>query len=113
MSFKRKVLVARHFTLQFKVYDYLLLVRQHFCSQVYQWQFGAAAVLSAWLMLALLVRKLPIFGIYVIMVGDIIRSFAKAFLIFTIFLVGFAIFFYMTLGSQVRTDKYTPFNLLL
>ena len=53
-------------------------------------------------MLAMLVRKLPIFGIYVIMVGDIIKSFAKAFLIFFIFNVGFGIFFYMMLGSQVK-----------
>lgn len=66
----------------------------------YQWQMGAVAVLLAWFSLILFMKKFPRFGIFVVMFTDILRTFARFFLIFFLFIIGFAISFHMLLQNQ-------------
>lgn len=69
--------------------------------EVWQWEVGAIAVFLAWLELVLIIRKLPRFGIYVVMFTHILSTFLQFFIVFILFLVGFALSFYMVLQNQV------------
>jgi len=51
--------------------------------------------------LILIIRKLPRFGIYVVMFTHILATFMQFFIVFFLFLIGFAISFYMLLSNQV------------
>lgn len=66
----------------------------------YQWQLGALAILLAWFALVLFMKKFPRFGIFVVMFTDILRTFARFFLIFFLFIIGFAISFHMLLQNH-------------
>ncbi|XP_067947890.1 transient receptor potential cation channel subfamily A member 1 homolog isoform X2 [Watersipora subatra] len=67
-----------------------------------QWQYetGTVAVFLAWMELILIIRKLPRFGIYVVMFTHILSTFMQFFIVFFLFLVGFAISFNMLLSNQ-------------
>lgn len=69
--------------------------------QPWQWETGAVAVFLAWMELILIIRKLPRFGIYVVMFTHILNTFVQFFVVFFLFLVGFAISFYMLLANHV------------
>ncbi|KAF6035909.1 hypothetical protein EB796_005785 [Bugula neritina] len=66
----------------------------------WQWQTGTVAVFLAWMELILIIRKLPRFGIYVVMFTHILATFMQFFIVFFLFLIGFAISFYMLLSNQ-------------
>ena len=66
----------------------------------YQWQLGAVAVLLAWFALVLFMKKFPRFGIFVVMFTDILRTFSRFFLIFFLFIIGFALSFHMLLQNH-------------
>lgn len=70
----------------------------------WQWQVGAASIFMAWMNLLLFIRKLPFFGIYVVMFTDILATFARFFVVFLLFIVAFALSFYTVLSNQ------TPFE---
>ncbi len=57
----------------------------------------------AWLNLLSLTRNLPLFGIYVIMFIDILRTFSKFGLVFLVFIVAFGTGFHMLLQLQVKS----------
>lgn len=49
-----------------------------------------------------MVRKFPQLGIYVVMFTDILRTFSKFFVVFFLFIVAFALAFFMLFQNQVR-----------
>lgn len=69
--------------------------------QDWQWQVGAASIFLAWMNLLLFIRKLPFLGIYVVMFTDIFATFIKFFTVFLLFIVAFALSFYMVLKSKI------------
>nr|XP_026693317.1 transient receptor potential cation channel subfamily A member 1 homolog isoform X2 [Ciona intestinalis] len=72
----------------------------------WQWQLAAICMLTSWLTLALFLRKLPTLGIYVIMILDIVKTFAKFFATFLLFIIAFAYFFYMLLQNQAEFNTW-------
>ena len=69
--------------------------------QVWQWQLSSVAILLAWLELVLFIRKIPRFGIFVVMFTDIFRTFMQFLPVFFLFIVAFALTFYTLFGNQV------------
>ena len=72
------------------------------CLQGWQWQLAAVAVFLAWMDLVLFIRKLPRFGIYVVMFTDILRTFTQFFPVFFLFIVAFGLAFFVLMQNQVR-----------
>ncbi|KAK6747542.1 hypothetical protein RB195_000627 [Necator americanus] len=66
----------------------------------WQWLLAAVCAFLAWMNLLLLIRKLPRFGIYVVMFFDILRTFSRFFLIFVLFIVSFSISFYVIMQNR-------------
>ncbi|KAF6035906.1 hypothetical protein EB796_005782 [Bugula neritina] len=77
----------------------ILIIVSIFCVP-WQWQTGAVAVFLAWMELILIIRKLPWLGIYVVMFTHIIATFARFFIVFFLFIIGFAVSFHMLLVNQ-------------
>ncbi|EYB94259.1 hypothetical protein Y032_0173g388 [Ancylostoma ceylanicum] len=67
----------------------------------WQWSLAAICAFSSWMNLLLLIRKLPKFGIYVVMFFDVLKTFSRFFLIFVLFIVAFSIAFYAVLQNRV------------
>ena len=67
---------------------------------VMQWQVGALGVFLTWLALVLFIQKFPRFGIFVVMLTDILRTFSRFFLVFFLFIIGFALAFHMLLQNH-------------
>ncbi|CAF0887601.1 unnamed protein product [Adineta ricciae] len=67
---------------------------------VVQWQVGALGVFLAWFALVLFIQKFPRFGIFVVMLTDILRTFSRFFLVFFLFIIGFALAFHMLLQNH-------------
>ncbi|KAI0226875.1 hypothetical protein LSAT2_022672 [Lamellibrachia satsuma] len=66
----------------------------------WQWQLAAVAVFLAWMDLVLFIRKLPRFGIYVVMFTDILRTFTQFFPVFFLFIVAFGLAFFVLMQNQ-------------
>jgi transient receptor potential cation channel subfamily A protein 1 len=67
---------------------------------VFQWQLGALSILLTWFALVLFMKKFPRFGIFVVMFTDILRTFSRFFLVFFLFIIGFALAFHMLLQNH-------------
>lgn len=67
---------------------------------VVQWEVGALGVFLAWFALVLFIQKFPRFGIFVVMLTDILRTFSRFFLVFFLFIIGFALAFHMLLQNH-------------
>ncbi|CAF1140837.1 unnamed protein product, partial [Rotaria sordida] len=67
---------------------------------VIQWQLGALGVFLTWFALVLFIQKFPRFGIFVVMLKDILHTFARFFLVFFLFIIGFALAFHMLLQNH-------------
>jgi hypothetical protein len=52
--------------------------------------------------LILYLRRLPGLGIYIVMIVEIFRTFAMFFLPFMLFIIAFAMSFYLLFANQVR-----------
>ncbi|KAL3312034.1 hypothetical protein Ciccas_009380 [Cichlidogyrus casuarinus] len=77
----------------------------------WQWQLGSTCVLLAWLNLLVSMRKLPYFGIYVIMKLKVLKTFLQFSFIYLPMLVAFAMSFTLILGnhesfSDLRTSSF-------
>ncbi|XP_064627857.1 transient receptor potential cation channel subfamily A member 1 homolog [Lineus longissimus] len=70
----------------------------------WQWQLGAISIFWAWVNLVLYIRLVPVFGIYVMMFTNILRTFLRFFPVFFLFVVAFALSFHTLLANQ------TPFS---
>ncbi|XP_070189214.1 transient receptor potential cation channel subfamily A member 1 homolog [Littorina saxatilis] len=69
--------------------------------QEWQWSIGAVSVFLAWINLVLFIQKFPQLGIYVVMFADVLNTFARFFVVFFLFIVAFALAFYVLLQEQV------------
>ena len=58
---------------------------------LWQWQLGAITLTVVWLNLLSLIRKLPFFGIYVVMFIDVSYSFIKVSVVCLLFMVAFSL----------------------
>lgn len=89
-------------------FAFLLVVDVNSCEQEtglrtpWQWQMGAIAIFLAWLNLVLFIRKVPRFGIYVVMFTDVLYTFVQFFPVFFLFIVAFALAFFALLQNQIE-----------
>ncbi|UJR27150.1 hypothetical protein I4U23_008449 [Adineta vaga] len=67
---------------------------------VVQWQIGALGVFLTWFALVLFIQKFPRFGIFVVMLTHILHTFSRFFLVFFLFIIGFALAFHMLLQNH-------------
>ena len=65
------------------------------CVKNWQWQLGAAAIFLAWFDLVLFMKKLPLFGVYVVMFIQIVYTFLRFMFLAFLFIVAFGLAFYM------------------
>ena len=65
------------------------------CVRNWQWQLGAAAIFLAWFDLVLFMKKLPLFGVYVVMFIQIVYTFLRFMFLALLFIVAFGLAFYM------------------
>ncbi|KAK5970519.1 transient receptor potential cation channel subfamily A member 1 [Trichostrongylus colubriformis] len=66
----------------------------------WQWLLAAACAFSSWMNLLLLIRKLPRFGIYVVMFFDVLRTFSRFFIVFALFVIAFSISFFVIMQNR-------------
>ncbi|RCN36187.1 ankyrin repeat protein [Ancylostoma caninum] len=66
----------------------------------WQWSLAAICAFASWMNLLLLIRKLPKFGIYVVMFFDVLKTFSRFFLIFVLFIVAFSVAFHAILQNR-------------
>ena len=77
------------------------------CSEVtglrlgWQWEIGAVCITISWLSFLSNVQMLPVLGIYVLMITDILKTFLKVAFIVMLFIMAFALGFHCLLGEQV------------
>ena len=65
------------------------------CVENWQWQLGALSIFLAWLDLVLFMKKLPLFGVYVVMYIQIIYTFLRFMALALLFIIAFGLSFYM------------------
>ena len=66
-----------------------------FCLTGYAWQIGALAVFLAWIDLVIYLKKLPLTGIPINMLQNVVLTFLKLIYLPAILIIAFAIPFYM------------------
>ncbi|PAV63993.1 hypothetical protein WR25_00252 [Diploscapter pachys] len=72
-----------------------------------QWILAAVCSFVAWLNLLLLIRKLPRFGIYVVMFFDILSTFSRFVIIFALFIFAFSISFFIMMQNRSEFSSLT------
>jgi len=65
------------------------------CVENWQWQLGALAIFLAWFDLVLFMKKLPLFGVYVVMFIQIVYTFLRFMFVALLFIIAFGLAFYM------------------
>ena len=65
------------------------------CPSPWQWQLGVVVVFLAWINLLTFLYKLPAFGLYLLMMEQIIRKFLRVMIIAFLFSLAFGFAFYM------------------
>ena len=65
------------------------------CVENWQWQLGVLSIFFAWLDLVLFMKKLPLFGVYVVMYIQIIYTFLRFMFLALLFIIAFGLSFYM------------------
>ena len=92
--------LSRENWLELFLYSFTLIFmsslrRSCVCPKPWQWQIGALAVFLAWIHLSIFVRKLPQFGLYIIMFEDIVLTFVKIAIPALLLVLAFSMAFYM------------------
>ncbi|XP_050405831.1 transient receptor potential cation channel subfamily A member 1 homolog [Patella vulgata] len=67
----------------------------------WQWSLGAVSIFLAWMDLVSFIQKFPRFGIYVVMLTDVLKTFAQFFIVFFLFIVAFALAFFTLFQNQI------------
>uniref|UniRef100_A0A1I7U7E2 ANK_REP_REGION domain-containing protein n=1 Tax=Caenorhabditis tropicalis TaxID=1561998 RepID=A0A1I7U7E2_9PELO len=68
----------------------------------WQWLIAALCIFFGWINLLFMIRKMPRFGIFVVMFVDIVKTFFRFFPVFVLFIIAFSSSFYVIL--QNRTE---------
>nr|CAB3267416.1 ankyrin repeats-like [Phallusia mammillata] len=66
----------------------------------WQWQFGALSIFLSWMVLIMFIRNMPTLGMYVVMFHHVFLTFMKFFVVFGLFILGFALSFHCLLQNQ-------------
>ncbi|TMS39258.1 hypothetical protein L596_005811 [Steinernema carpocapsae] len=74
----------------------------------WQWMLAGVMIFCAWINLILLIRKIPRFGIYVVMVVNTIKTFYRFSLIFALFIIAFSSGFFVVLQNKPEFAFYLP-----
>ena len=84
------------------------------CVENWQWQLGALSVFLAWFDLVLFMKKLPLFGVYVVMYIQIIYTFLRFAFLALLFIIAFGLSFYMLFVQYSLPVSYvTSYHILL
>ena len=76
------------------------------CVESWQWQLGALSIFLAWFDLVLFMKKLPLFGVYVVMYIQIIYTFLRFMFLALLFIVAFGLSFYMLFVQYNSSVSY-------
>ncbi|CAB3409070.1 unnamed protein product [Caenorhabditis bovis] len=68
--------------------------------QNWQWLLAALCIWIGWINLLFMIRKMPKFGIYVVMFVDIVKTFFRFFPVFVLFIIAFSTSFYVILQNR-------------
>ncbi len=68
------------------------------------YQLGAVLLTAAWLNLLSYMRQLPVVGQYIIIFHDVFKTFLSFIVVFFIFVLSFALGFYLLLDYQVTYE---------
>ena len=80
----------------------------------YSWELGAFVILLSWFNLAVFLRKLPLLGIYILMLLHVIVTFFRIMLLGLVFIIGFSVSFYMVFRQGDLCNQYrNPFSTFL
>jgi transient receptor potential cation channel subfamily A member 1 len=74
--------------------------REKSVREPWQWEVGALSIFMSWMNLVLFLRKVPTFGIFVVMFTDVLKTFLSFFVVFAFFLLAFAFGFYALLENH-------------
>ncbi|CAJ0959300.1 unnamed protein product, partial [Mesorhabditis belari] len=66
----------------------------------WQWMLATLGTFIAWINLLLLIRKLPRFGIFVLMFFDVFKTFSKFAIIFILFILAFSVTFFLMMQNR-------------
>ena len=69
------------------------------------WMLGVTSISLCYVNLVLFLRRLRLFGIYVTMFLEVTQTVAKVLLVFLVFILGFAIVFFILFKEQVRYER--------
>lgn len=73
----------------------------------WQWLLAALCIFFGWINLLFMIRKMPRFGIFVVMFVDIVKTFFRFFPVFVLFIIAFSSSFYVLF--QNRTEFSSVF----
>ncbi|KAL5022254.1 hypothetical protein ScPMuIL_001409 [Solemya velum] len=74
----------------------------------FQWEAGALAVFLAWFNCLLFLRRFDLFGIYVVMFLEILKTLLQALCVFSILIIAFGLSFYILMGAEPSRANSTP-----
>ncbi|PIK62526.1 putative transient receptor potential cation channel subfamily A member 1-like, partial [Apostichopus japonicus] len=80
---------------------------------LHQWPCGAVAVFLAWFNFLLYLQRFDIFGIYVVMFLEILRTLCQVLVVFSILIIAFALTFHILLPHEENNAHSTPIASLL
>ncbi|XP_052810784.1 transient receptor potential cation channel subfamily A member 1 homolog isoform X1 [Mya arenaria] len=97
--------------------SFLFVLDYHSCQNstgfryVWQWNFGAIAIVLCWIGLVMFIQKFPKIGIYVVMFNSILRTFFEFFIVFLLFIIAFGFGFFVLIQNQ--TPFATPYHAII
>lgn len=83
------------------VYDFSECSASSGVRQNWQWLLAALCIFFGWINLLFMIRKMPRFGIFVVMFVDIVKTFFRFFPVFVLFIIAFSSSFYVILQNRV------------
>uniref|UniRef100_A0A8R1DMC4 ANK_REP_REGION domain-containing protein n=1 Tax=Caenorhabditis japonica TaxID=281687 RepID=A0A8R1DMC4_CAEJA len=82
------------------VYDFSECSSSSGVRQNWQWLLAALCIFFGWINLLFMIRKMPRFGIFVVMFVDIVKTFFRFFPVFVLFIIAFSSSFYVILQNR-------------
>ncbi|CAI2350815.1 unnamed protein product [Caenorhabditis sp. 36 PRJEB53466] len=82
------------------VYDFTDCTATSGVRQNWQWLLAALCIFFGWINLLFMIRKMPRFGIFVVMFVDIVKTFFRFFPVFVLFIIAFSSSFYVILQNR-------------
>ncbi|XP_062502217.1 transient receptor potential cation channel subfamily A member 1-like isoform X2 [Corticium candelabrum] len=63
------------------------------------WEIGAVTVFYAWLVFLLNLRRVPVLGIYIVMITSMVKTLLKVVVVVSLFMLGFGLSFFMLMNT--------------